>query len=76
VSSPQIPAPRLPTAPEDYSQVYMQDLLRALEVFMQQERNPGELRGTKITLTSLPTSSTGLESGALWNDSGTVKIVT
>jgi hypothetical protein len=54
----------------------MQDLLRALEVFMQQERNPGELRGTKITLTSLPTSSTGLESGALWNDSGTVKIVT
>jgi len=76
VSSPQIPAPRLPTAPEDYSQVYMQDLLRGLEVFMQQERNPGELRGTKITLTSLPTSSTGLESGALWNDSGTVKIVT
>lgn len=76
MSSPQIPAPRLPTAPEDYSQVYMQDLLRALEVFMQQERNPGELRGTKITLTSLPTSSTGLESGALWNDSGTVKIVT
>ena len=53
----------------------MQDLLRALEIFIEQERNPGEMRGTKITLTELPTSATGLESGALYNDSGTVKIV-
>ena len=68
--------PRLPDAPEGYSQEYMEDLVRALEVFIQQERNPGELRGTKITLTDLPTSATGLETGALYNDSGTVKIVT
>ena len=54
----------------------MADLLRALELFISQERNPGEMRGTKITLTNLPTSATGLESGALYNDSGTVKIVT
>jgi len=40
-----------------------------------QLQNPGELRGTKITLTDLPTSPTDLESGALYNDSGTVKIV-
>ena len=33
------------------------------------------MRGTKITLTDLPTSSSGLETGALFNDSGTVKIV-
>lgn len=72
----QIPAPRLPEPPPEINQVYMQDLLRALELFIAQERNPGELRGTKITLTDLPTSSTGLESGALWNDTGTVKIVT
>lgn len=52
----------------------MQDLLRALEVFMEQERNPGELRGTRITLTDLPTSATGLETGALYNDAGTVKV--
>jgi hypothetical protein len=68
--------PRLPEAPVEYNQMYMSDLLRALEVFIQQERTAGELRGTKITLTDLPTSSTGLESGALWNDTGTVKIVT
>ena len=53
----------------------MEDLIRALETFISQERNPGELRGTKITLTNLPTSTTGLETGALYNDSGTVKVV-
>lgn len=76
MSSNQIPPPRLPDAPFDYSQTYMQDLIRALEVFIEQERNPGELRGSKITLTDLPTSATGLETGALYNDAGTVKIVT
>jgi len=74
MASVQIPAPRLPEAPQEYSQQHMQDLLRALEVFMEQERNPGELRGTKITLTDLPTSATGLETGALYNDAGTVKV--
>ena len=72
----QIAPPRLPEAPAEYSTAYMQDLLRALEIFIAQERNPGELRGTKITLTNLPTSATGLETGALYNDSGTVKVVT
>lgn len=66
--------PRLPEAPLDYNQQYMADLLRALEIFISQERTPGELRATKITLTDLPTSATGLESGALYNDSGTVKV--
>lgn len=70
------PPPRLPDAPEEYNMQFMQDLIRAVEVFIQQERNDGELRGTKITLTNLPTSATGLESGALYNDSGTIKIVT
>ena len=74
MASVQIPAPRLPEAPQEYSQQHMQDLIRALQVFMEQERNPGELRGTKITLTDLPTSATGLETGALYNDAGTVKV--
>jgi hypothetical protein len=75
VSSNQIAPPRLPEPPLDYEQRYMADLIRALELFISQERTPGEMRGTKITLTELPTSATGLESGALYNDSGTVKIV-
>ena len=71
----QNPPPRLPEAPDQYDPQYMADLLRALEIFISQERTPGEMRGTKITLTELPTSSSGLETGALFNDSGTVKIV-
>ena len=76
MSSNQIAPPRLPEPPVEYTQQYMQDLIRALEVFIAQERTPGEMRGTAITLTNLPTSSAGLETGALFNDSGTVKIVT
>ena len=74
--SNEIPAPRLPEPPVDYDVRYLRDLTRALQVFIDQERNPGELRGTEITLTDLPTSSSGLETGALFNDSGTIKIVT
>lgn len=76
MASNQIPPPRLPEPRAEYDLTYMQDLIKALEIFIQQERNPGEMRATNLTLTSLPTSSTGLETGALWNDSGTVKIVT
>lgn len=71
-----VPPPRLPEPPENYDTVYMEDLLRALQTFIDQVRNPGEIRATTITLTDLPTSSVGLETGALYNDSGTVKIVT
>ena len=71
-----VPAPRLPEPPEQITREYLEDLVRTLEIFITQERNPGELRATKITLTDLPTSATGLESGALYNDSGTIKIVT
>jgi hypothetical protein len=69
-----VPAPRLPEAPEEYSLQYMADLIRALEIFIEQERNPGEFRAASITITDLPTSPTGLETGTLYNDSGTVKV--
>ena len=76
MASVNLPPPRLPEPPAQIDRRYMEDLVRALQIFITQERNPGELRGTKITLTDLPTSATGLETGALYNDSGTVKVVT
>ena len=76
MSSNQIAPPRLPEPPVEYTQQYLADLIRALGLFIAQERNPGEMRGTKLTLTNLPTSASGLETGALYNDSGTVKVVT
>ena len=74
MSSNQVPPPRLPEAPQEYTVSYMSDLIRALEIFIEQERNPGELRASTITITDLPTSATGLETGTLYNDSGTVKV--
>ena len=76
MSSNQVAPPRLPEPPTEYTQQYMADLVRSIQVFIEQERNPGEMRGTKLTLTALPTSATGLETGSLYNDSGTVKVVT
>jgi hypothetical protein len=74
MSSNQVAPPRLPEPPMEYTQQYMADLIRSLQTFIEQERNPGEIRGTRITLTDLPTSATGLETGTLYNDSGTVKV--
>jgi len=76
MSSRALPPPRLPEAPQEYTRAYMEDLIRALDSYIQQERNPGDMRGTTLTLTQLPTSAAGLETGALYNNAGTVKIVT
>ena len=76
MASVNFPPPRLPEPPAQIDRRYMEDLVRTLQTFITQERNPGELRATKITLTDLPTSASGLETGALYNDSGTVKVVT
>ena len=39
-----IPPPRLPEPPEVITRQYVEDLVRSLEIFISQERNPGELR--------------------------------
>jgi len=68
--------PYLAVPPTEYDQRYFAELVQSIAVYMQQERNPGEGRFTKVVLTDLPTSATGLEPGTLWNDSGTVKVAT
>ena len=74
MSSNQVAPPRLPEPPIEYTQQYMADLVRSLQTFIEQERNPGPIRASTITLTDLPTSATGLETGALYNDGGTIKV--
>ena len=74
--SRQLVPPTFSLPPEEYDVQYFNDMVRSLSQLVTQLQNPGELRGTKITLTQLPTSSEGLESGSLFNDNGTVKIVT
>ena len=74
--SRQLVPPTFSLPPEEYDVQYFNDLVRGLGTLVTQLHNPGELRGTTITLTALPTSDAGLETGALFNDNGTVKIVT
>ena len=74
--SRQLVPPTFSLPPEEYDVQYFNALVRGLGTLVTQLQNPGELRGTKITLTDLPTSDAGLETGALFNDNGTVKIVT
>lgn len=69
-------SPYLPVPPAEYDQNYFSEVVRALSLFMQAERNPGPARSTTLVLTDLPTSSTGLKVGTVWNDSGTLKVVT
>ena len=73
--SRQLVPAQFPLAPAEYERQYFDEMVRSLTQLVVQLQSPGELRGTKITLTDLPTSPTDLESGALYNDSGTVKIV-
>jgi len=67
-------APRLPSTPPEYSAIFMADLIKALEVFIEQERTAGDQRGTKLVLTNMPASDTGLEAGTLYRIGNNVKI--
>ena len=72
----KVPLAQFSLPPEEYDVSYFNDMVRSLTQLVVQINNPGEIRGTKITLTDLPTSSDGLETGALFNDNGPVKVVT
>ncbi len=68
--------PFFPIPPPEYSARYMNELVRAFSVYLDQQSNPGLGRFTNVTLTELPTSAAGLEPGTLYNDAGTVKVAT
>lgn len=66
--------PFLPVPPAEYRQQYFAEVVRAISVYMQNERNPGEGRHTAMVLTNLQTNDQGLETGALFEQDGFVKI--
>ena len=75
--------PTISDAPEEYRREYVSDLARALELLIEQVNSEGELRASALdnnksplVLKDLPTSATGLETGSVYNDSGTLKVVT
>lgn len=66
--------PFLPVPPNEYQQQYFAEVVRAMSVYMQNQQNPGEGRHTAMVLTNLQTNDQGLETGALFEQDGFVKI--
>lgn len=69
-----VPSPFFPIAPLEYNQRYMAEVVRAFSLYVQQMQNPGDLRGTVLTLTALQTDDYGLEVGAVFQQNGFLKI--
>jgi hypothetical protein len=78
----------LPLPPKEYSQEYMNRLVRQLELTIRRQHAGGPITAgsdptqsitqfpvSALTLNDIPTSPTGLPSGSVWSDGGTLKIV-
>ncbi len=60
--------------PGECRQQYFAELVRSFTVYLAQQHNPGQGRNTELVLTNLQTDDSGLETGALFQQSGFVKI--
>jgi hypothetical protein len=67
--------PVLPLAPTDYNPEYLNQLIRALNTYLNQIGSTTPIVIDQLTLLALPTSPVGLRPGTVWNDNGTLKII-
>ena len=67
--------PVLPLAPSEYNPEYFNQLIRSLNVYLNQIGSTTPIVIDQLTLLALPTSPSGLRPGTVWNDNGTLKIV-
>lgn len=65
----------IPNAPEEYDRRTFDQVFRTINAQFIQLSNPGDAVYNTLRLLNLPTSATGLPSGSVWNDTGTLKIV-
>ena len=63
-----------PIAPLEYSAGYMNRIIQTYSSLLAQLQTPGELRGTALTLTRLPTAEGSLADGTVYRDGETLKI--
>tara|TARA_B100000925_G_C21896531_1_gene425232 strand:- start:148 stop:399 length:252 start_codon:yes stop_codon:yes gene_type:complete len=52
--SNQVSLPYFPTAPQDYDQRYMTEVVRSFSVYLQQAQNPGTAVFNTLNLLNLP----------------------
>jgi hypothetical protein len=82
------PHSALPLPPKEYNAEYMNRLIRQLDIIVNRISSVRPLRGgsdlsrqnvnypiSGLTIENIPTSATGLPSGSVWSDNGTLKIV-
>ena len=74
MSSRRLVQPQFPMPPTAYDAGYMAEVVRAFSVFLQQYTNPGDSRATALTLTHLQSDDYDLETGALFEHDGYIKI--
>ena len=66
--------PFFPRPPADYNRQYMDDIVRAFSLYVSSINTPGEGRNTFTVFTNLQTDDFNLETGAIFNHNGFVKI--
>ena len=74
MASRRLSRPYFPIPPTQYDQRYFAEVIRSFSVYLEQAQNPGDVRATDLTLTSVQTDDSGLETGALFQQGGFVKI--
>jgi hypothetical protein len=74
MASRNLVKPFFPVPPTEYSATYMAELVRSFSIYLNQMQNPGEARATFMVLTALQDTDQGLETGALFQQDGFVKI--
>ncbi len=57
--------PFFPIPPQEYDQMYFDEVIRSFAVYLDQMQNPGEGRHTTLVLTELPSNDSGLEEGSI-----------
>jgi hypothetical protein len=67
--------PILPLAPREYNPEYFNQLIRSLNVYLNQIGSTTPIVIDQLTLLALPTNPVGLRPGTVWNDGGILKIV-
>lgn len=64
--SRKTPPPVLPLPPREYSQWYMDQLVKLVNMHNDDTRNPGNLVGADLQLLQMPTSGVGLSPGKVF----------
>ena len=72
--SRKLTLPFFPSAPEEYAQQYMAEIVLLFSLYVTQMQNPGEGRNTSLVLTNLQDHDRGLEVGELFEQDGFIKI--